>query len=170
MTTLITQGSRLACADQTFDKGVESGIVSAGGRLDGRWDYYQLNWDNKGRIYIDRSSGKSLKVGDRVRVGPWSGGSSYCSIDLLSNESTTGEQPMNGKLYKGVVVMTTQVACAGGATSVPKSSIVYESPTFLATTDDLARGIIIAEALKGNPSLDFNDPCNVLEVQFVVKV
>lgn len=160
---VITAVSGHACADMAlFGK---SGTIAAIDPHGSDWRRFRLK-EYSGPCFYVRSYAPNvslLNVGDVVRIGSGS------EVSIFKLTTTTQEKPMVGKLYKGVVVVTEQVN-VNGVMSTPVSKIVFESDTFISTTDDIARGVIIAAAIKANDKLDFNDQTKTVEVQFVLKV
>jgi hypothetical protein len=74
---------------------------------------------------------------------------------------------VNGTVFDGVVVQTTKIVVAPGASAVVEvSTVVYVHPTpFVAASADVAKNVIAAAALQKNKDLVFSDPINPVEVK-----
>lgn len=86
----------------------------------------------------------------------------YAKVVLVN--PTEGGKQMQGNVYEGVVVQTTQVPAGEGLTSsVPKSEIILTVPAFLAKDDTTAQATVMAKAIEAGHKLD--DPVVVVEVK-----
>lgn len=76
------------------------------------------------------------------------------------------QEAMKGSVYEGVVVRTEKVPAGAGLTdSVEKSTIIHDQGgKFIALSDESARQIVMAAAIKAVKDLDPADPTQPVEV------